>query len=136
MTFRTYFSRRRADAVTVGSSLLPHCLKVCGEMHTVLSSRLHCLLQPVVVSPLWGGSFTYLTLIFQRFSSSLCAYFFHLYRLWNLPRETSRHTGTTKNVTQHENGGYLMQITSAFVMKSASKRWALNQNWVRERATG
>ena len=86
--FRTYFSRRRAGTVTVGASLSLHWLRVCGEIHIVLSSRLHCLLQPVVVSPLWGGSFTYLTLIFQRFSSSLCAYFFHLYRLWNLPRET------------------------------------------------
>ena len=52
--FRTYFSRRRADTVTVGTSLSPHCLRVCGAMNTVSSSRLHHSLQLVIVSPLWG----------------------------------------------------------------------------------
>ena len=64
--FRTYFSRRRADTVTVGTSLSPHCLRVCGEMYIVLSSRLHCSLQQVIVGPLWG-SITCFTVIFPPF---------------------------------------------------------------------
>ena len=52
--FRTYFSRRRADTITVGTSLSPNCLRVCGEVHIVLSSCLDCLVQPAIVGSLWG----------------------------------------------------------------------------------
>ena len=40
-----------------------------------------------------------------------------IYNVYNFNLEVSGH----KSTTQYENGGYLMQITSDFVMKSASK---------------
>ena len=72
--FLNFFSQRRADTTTVDTPLSPHCLQVCGHIHEIFSSCLHCSICLVIVRQLWG-LLTYFTVINCRFSSFLCTYF-------------------------------------------------------------
>ena len=91
VTFCISFSRRREATATVGTSLSPHCLRVCLEIHEIFSCRLHRPIRAVIVGP-FSQSFTYFTVINCRFSSFVVYLLFHFYLPKNLPREDETNT--------------------------------------------